>query len=60
MKKIYATLETGFCGAFYEGWFKFEDDVTEEEIDREIEEWAEEIKADMCIEWQEEEEEEEK
>lgn len=45
MKKIYATVDTGFACAYYEETFEFDDDVTEEEIDKEVEEWAEEIKA---------------
>lgn len=59
MKKIYATLETGFVNAYYEEYFEFDDNVTDEEIDNEVEEWAkvwaEEIKAtnNIAYSWEE-------
>lgn len=58
MRKIHATLETGFCGAFYEDDFEFDDDATEEEIDTAIIEWELDIKSEMSANWEEIEEEE--
>ena len=46
MKKIHAYAETGFCGAYWEEDFEFDDDATEEDIDATISDWAEE--AIMC------------
>lgn len=56
MRKIYATLDTGFACAMFEEVFEFDDDVTNEEIDEEIEKWAEDVKAEMCYYWEDEEE----
>ena len=58
MKKIHATMETGFCNAYYEEWFDFEDDATEDEIEATIEDWEADIKSEMSAEWEEVEEEE--
>lgn len=51
MKKVYATLETGFCNAYYEEYFEFEDDVSEKEIYSEIYDWADNIFSEMTVEW---------
>lgn len=52
MRKIHAQASFGFCGATHETIFEFEDDVTEEEIDEEVWEWATQF-VDIC--WEEEE-----
>lgn len=58
MKKIHAYAETGFCGAFYEDDFEFDDDATEEDIESTINDWAEEtIMSNMSYSWEEMEEE---
>ena len=59
MKKIHATMETGFYNAIYEEDFEFEDNVTEDEIETAIIEWGLDIKSEMTPEWEEVEEEEE-
>lgn len=53
MKKIHATLETGFAGAYHEETFEFDDDVTEEEIETAVVEWEMDIKSEMSSEWEE-------
>jgi hypothetical protein len=40
MKRIEASLDIGYCGAKYETEFEFEDNITEEEIDEIVTEWA--------------------
>ena len=40
MKKIIAHCGLGFCGAEHEDELEFEDDVTEEEINKEVWMWA--------------------
>ena len=40
MKKVYASANFGFVGATHEDIFEFEDDATEEEIEKEVWEWA--------------------
>jgi len=52
MKKIYASLETGFVNACYEEYFEFDDDVTDEEIDNEVNDWAESILGEMSFGWE--------
>lgn len=52
MRKIYACAETGFCGAFYEDVFEFDDDATEEDIEATINDWAEEmVMSNMSYSW---------
>lgn len=59
MKKIHVTMASGFCNAYYEEYFDFEDDATEDEIEATVEEWEENVKSEMTPEWEEVEEEEE-
>ncbi len=40
MKKITAHCGIGFCGAEHEEEFEFEDTATEEEIEEELYDWA--------------------
>lgn len=39
MKKIRFWAETGYVGATYEDIVEYPDDVTEEELDRDADEW---------------------
>ncbi len=40
MRIIKASLGIGYCGATHETEFEFEDDITKEEIDQMVTEWA--------------------
>lgn len=54
MKRIHACAETGFCGAYWEDDFEFDDDATEEDIDATINDWAEEmVMSNMSYSWEE-------
>lgn len=50
MKKILAKASFGFCGANYVDEFEFDDYYTNEEIEKEISEWANQF---VEIEWEE-------
>lgn len=43
MRKIKAHCGIGYARATYEEEFEFEDDVTDAEIDREVQEWADQF-----------------
>ena len=43
MKKIHARASFGYCNAYYEDDFEFNDDTTEKEIEDEIWEWAQQF-----------------
>lgn len=55
MKKVHATASFGYVGATHEEDFEFEDEYTDDEIEREIWEWAEQY-VDVEFEIEEEEE----
>ena len=55
MKKVHATASFGYATAVHEEDFEFEDDYTDEEIQNEIWEWAEQF-VDIDYEIEEEEE----
>lgn len=43
MIKVKATCGIGFCGAYHEEEFEFDDSCTEKEMEDEIYEWAEQF-----------------
>ena len=51
MRKIKAQCGIGFVGANYEEEFEFEDDMSDEDIEKEIYEWAQQF-LEVC--WEEE------
>lgn len=55
MKKVHATASFGFVGADHEEDFEFDDAWTDDEIEKEIWQWAEEfVEVDFEIEEEEE------
>lgn len=56
MRRIKATYGIGYVGAEHEEIFEFDDDVTEEEIENEIWDWA---TSNLDVNWEDESEENE-
>ena len=53
MRNVLFTLETGFIGADWEEEFEFEDDATDEEINAELADWAQDKLSYMDYRWEE-------